>query len=495
VADFFHPFLILLVLLFFSFSDAKASFTFNAKIGKAYSEFLKLKIASGQKLINEALKDDPENGIAIYMANYGDILPVFISEEPELYNKLKKNEEERLKKISRLSKSSPYYLFTQAEIKLQWAFVKLKFGDEVSAILNVRQAYKLLEQNTKLFPDFLPNNKSMGLLNIIIGSLPEKYNSTVNLVGMNGDVNKGLEQLKTVSESNTLYKLEAEIFKTLAENYILKIERNDFTSIKKLYDENEDNLLISFLYSSILLKNSYTDQALKILQSKPQSYEYIDFPFLNFMLGEIHLFKGQYKTARGLYEKFLNDYKGKNFIKDTYYKIFLTHWLSDEEEISKSYIDKILKNGQAFYDADKYAQKFAEKGELPDKILMKARLYSDGGYNNQALETLKAFPINTTTNKKDIIEYYYRKGRIYHHLNNYSSAILFYLKTIELSSNLNYYFAPNSALQMGYIYKEQNNKELARIYFNKALSYQDYEYKNSIDNKAKAALNELKKNK
>jgi len=38
-----------------------------------------------------------------------------------------------------------------------------------------------------------------------------------------------------------------------------------------------------------------------------------------------------------------------------------------------------------------------------------------------------------------------------------------------------------------------NNKEAAKQYFLEALSYDDYEYKNSIETKAKAGLNELGK--
>lgn len=491
VAIFFHPFFIFLFLLLPlpSFS----SFDFNQKLEDAYSEFLKLKVKKGQQLVEEVLKEDPTNGIAIYLANYGDVISVFISEEQVLYDRLRKNEDVRIKKISSLSKASPYYLFTQAEIKMQWAFVRLKFGDEVSAVYHVRQAYKLLESNQKLFPDFVPNNKTMGLLNVMIGSIPDKYSSLVNLTGMSGDIKKGIEQLTLVAESSTPYRLEAQILKILAENYIIKKDPVSFSAIRHICSSNPDNLLTNFLYASLLLKNAQSDESLELLRSRPSGIEYISFPYLDFLTGEIYLFKNHYKLAREHYEKFLDTYKGKNFIKDAYYKIFLTYYLANEEETAKTFIDKILKNGQTVYDTDKYAHKFAEKGEMPEKTLMKSRLAFDGGYYVRALEIIQSFTIKGPHSEKEIIEYYYRKGRIYHLLNNYSQASLFYLKTIELSPKSNLYFAPNSALQMGYIYKEQNNKELAKIYFQKALSYQNYEYKNSIDNKAKAALNEMKK--
>jgi len=491
VATLFHPFFIFFILLPFS---SFSSYNYSPKVKKAYEDFFKLRINPGQKSIQEALAEDPSNGLAILIDNYGEVISVFISEDQKVYSNTKGNEEKRMKQIQSLSKTSPYYLYIQAEIKLQWAFVKLKFGDEMSAVWDVRQAFKLLNENLTKFPNFVDTKKSLGLLNITFGSIPDKYVTLANLAGMKGNIEEGLKQLSEVASSSSPFAIEAQFYKILAENYILKKDPPSLQDIKTLYQEHQDNLLLNFVYSSLLIKNAYSDDALTILKNRPTSADYFSFPYLDFLTAEIFLFKGEYLQAKGYYQKFLNQYHGKNFIKDCYYKLLLTAWLNNEEALAKSYFPKILANGQAVYDGDKYAQKFAEKGELPNKILMKARLYFDGGFYQQALQTINQFTTdNSSISDKDMIEFNYRKGRIFHQLNNYSQASIFYLKTIELSKNLNYYFAPNSALQMGYIYKEQGNKELARVYFNKARSYQDYEYKNSIDSKAKAALQELKK--
>jgi tetratricopeptide (TPR) repeat protein len=503
VVSFPHLFFVLYFtapLLFLSL-PGYSKFSFNPKIESAYQDFLKLKISNGEKLIREAIKEEPDNGIAIYMANYGDIIQLLISEDPVLYSKLQKNEELRMDKIKALEPSSPYYLFAQAELKLQWAFVKLKFGDEGTAALNLKQAYQLLEKNKKKFPDFIPNKKSSGLLNILIGSVPDKYLWMVNLIGMNGTVPNGMNMLEDVINSSSIYKLEASIYKILVENYILLKDTREHTSIKNLALSNPDNLLVSYLYSSILLKYSHDEEGLKVLSSRPSSDQYIYIPFTEVMFGDIYIHQGKYSKAKSYYMLFLKNYKGENFIKDSYYKIFLTHYLADEDKEAEAYIQKILENGKELSDADKYAQKFAKKREFPDKILMKARLLSDGGYYNQALEELKQFKTTNATLIKNAIEYLYRQARIYHYMEDYQKAIHFYLSTISLSEESGkkpddtvYYFAPNSCLQLGYIYRKFKNMEVASQYFKMALSYKDYEYKNSIDNKAKGALEALNKN-
>jgi tetratricopeptide (TPR) repeat protein len=495
VVSFSHLFFI----LFFAFLlpiSSSGKFIFTPAINKAYVDFLKLKVAPAEKAIRAAHQEDPQNGLAIYIANYGDIIRLLVSEDQAIYGLLLGNEEIRIDKIQDLETDSPYYLFTQAEIRLQWAFVKLKFGDEGSAFLDIKEAYNLLEKNKKKFPDFIPNKKSLGLLNILIGSVPEKYSWIVSLIGMEGTVPAGLKMLDEVINANDAYKLEATLFKTIAENYIVIKDDKDQHLLSKLRMENPDNLLIAFLCGSIYLKNAWDEEALKVLQTLPSSSEFIYIPFTEVMRGDIYLHKANYPAARSCYERFLRNYKGSNFIKDSHYKIFLTYYLSGETEPANACIQKILESGQALSDADKNAEKFARKKEFPNKILMKARLACDGGYYKEALEMLKDFLTAKELKTKDKIEYNYRLARIYHFTKETDKALSFYLNTIKLSGEYKdetFYFAPNSALNLGYIYRKAGNNELARQYFSLALSYKNYEYKNSIDNKAKAALEDLKK--
>jgi len=88
-------------------------------------------------------------------------------------------------------------------------------------------------------------------------------------------------------------------------------------------------------------------------------------------------------------------------------------------------------------------------------------------------------------------EYYYRKARIYHGLNQPAQALKNYEATIATTANEPLYFAPHAALQSGYIYQQQKQYAKARAYYQKALNYKNHAYKNSIQAKAKLALTTL----
>jgi tetratricopeptide (TPR) repeat protein len=116
----------------------------------------------------------------------------------------------------------------------------------------------------------------------------------------------------------------------------------------------------------------------------------------------------------------------------------------------------------------------------------------DGGYYEKALAAITS---SKTTgflkNSKDTLEFSYRIGRIYHEWGKTETAIPFYLKTIENGSESPYYFAANAALQLGMIFEQKADYIKSAEYYELAQSMKNKEYRNSINQKAKAGLNRI----
>ena len=50
-------------------------------------------------------------------------------------------------------------MYSQAEINLQWAANRLKFGDYFTAAFEINKAYRQIQENNKKYPNFIPNKK------------------------------------------------------------------------------------------------------------------------------------------------------------------------------------------------------------------------------------------------------------------------------------------------------------------------------------------------
>ena len=309
---------------------------------------------------------------------------------------------------------------------------------------------------------------------------------------MKGNIAQGINEMEEVAARDDIYNLESTLLLEVVNGYILKNENNQLNFLKKLYETNPDNLLICFLYASIAHKSGESEIALPLLHNCPKGSEYVNFYFLDYLKGDIYLRKLNFQNSIFFFEKFLKNTKGENFLKDSYYKLLLARWLDGKSFNSLAiYIKKIKTNGRELTEVDKYAQNFAEANLEPDKILMKCRLLFDGGYYGRAFEIFATVNENTFHNMKYKAEYNYRKARLLHKTNDSSGAIIFYLKAITLSEADHFYFGAASALQTGYIYKDEKQYAKARHYFAKALSFKNHEYKNSIDSKARNELEKL----
>jgi tetratricopeptide (TPR) repeat protein len=120
---------------------------------------------------------------------------------------------------------------------------------------------------------------------------------------------------------------------------------------------------------------------------------------------------------------------------------------------------------------DNYAQRFFDDRVPLNRLLTRARLQIDGGYYREALSTLNLFRSTPSTPLHDQLEEPYRRARAWHLLGRPDSARLFYARTIARAGNAPYYFAPQAALQLGYLYQAEGQLNTAKVYFQKALSY------------------------
>ncbi len=475
-----------------------ADFTWTPAQRQAYAEIGKLRLQPGRAL----LAREPQNGISLYLSDYADMLYLLVAEDRAAYEQLEDQEDERLKKVRKLDDSSPWNRFIQAEIKLHWAFVKTKFGHETAGAYNVIQAYRLLRENARRFPQFLPNQKALGLLHVLIGSTPDNYRWVTNLLGLRGNVTQGLRELQTVAQRDALFADEARLMESLIHVYILRADERQLTAFRDFLTQRPDNLLLRFFGTAALIKEGHSEEAGALLASRPKGPEYLAVPFFDYYRGEILLQKGQYGPAFGAFQTFLNQHRGQNFRKDATYKQALCHWLQNDETRAtraRTLLDRVRKVGETTAEPDKVAQRFAEQfadvqhpdREAVQKALMRARLAFDGGYYEQALKALTDFSEVRIPQIRDRAELAYRRARIFHRTTDSAQAIVAYQRALALSEGQPWYFGAMSALQLGYFCQNRGQKEKARVFFEKALAFRKHEYKTSADNKAKAALNEL----
>lgn len=488
----FYKIIFLLSLLFFSISSlSQKNFDFNNNCQLAYKEIIKLKLSSGQQMLDAEKKLHPDNLIPYFLENYIDFFILFFNEDPAVYKLKENNEEKRLQLMNKGSESSPYYLFTKSVIHFQWAAIKIKFGNNWDAGWDFRRSFLQGKENQEKFPAFLPNAMLNGTMQVAAGTIPDGYKWLSNLLGIKGSIKAGMQQLEQFLAQNEnaalLYREEAIFYYLYLKFYIENKKEDVFTYIQKNKLDMINNHLFAYLAANLGVNAQRSDYAKNILLQKNNSPEYFQMPVWDLEMGYVKL--NHLEPDADIYLKnFIEKFKGKFYVKDVLQKLSWFYYLQNNQQKADEYRALILKKGSTETEADKQAQKEAASGIWPDKLLLKARLLNDGGYYTEALKLLQAKSSGDFEKPADRLEFAYRLGRIYDDTGKKEDAITAYLIAIKTGAQSKEYYAARAALQTGYIYEKSGDKNTACTYFQKCIDMKDHDYKNSLDQKAKAGI-------
>ena len=471
----------------------------NENCTSAYSNILSLKFDDAQEQIEEEKIKNPQNIFIPYLENYIDFLKVIISEDENVFYSLEKNIPNRIKQIEKLNDTSRFKKYLIGNINLQWALARSKFNEYPTAAIEINKAYRLLKSNNELFPDFIPNSITLGVLHIMIGIVPDTYHWILDLISMQGSVELGQRELKFTYEeclSNPKYYfLKDEVLFYMG---MVGLNLNpdpvfaDYL-ISRLKQNDHQNLILTYLTINALMKTGKNDEALKTFSTIDTTENYYPFYYLNFLHGECYLRELNFVLAEKQFNYFLQNFTGQNFIKDAWQKLA---WIAILRNDTLAYYrarQHVLSEGTNKIDTDKSAELYAKRGTIPNAEMLKSRLLFDGGYYNKA-QNILINQANNNLTPTEKVEKDYRLGRIAHQLHNYSAAKNYYLSTIETGSYLPDYYAANAALKLGNIYEVENDSIRAAHYYNICLHLDFDEYRNSIRGKAKQGLKRMSAN-
>jgi predicted negative regulator of RcsB-dependent stress response len=488
----FHRIIFLFLFSFFSAPGfAQMVFDFNANSQQAYKEIIQLKLSSGQQMLDAEKKIHPNNLIPYFLENYIDFFTLFFNEDPAAFELKEANEGERLRLMSKGSESSPFYLFTKSIIHFQWAAIKIKFGNNWNAGWEFRRSFLQGKENQEKFPGFLPNAMLNGTMQVAAGTIPDGYKWLSNLLGIKGSIKTGMQQLEQFLGQKTpsaiLYREETVFYYLYLKFYIENKKEDVFTFITQNKLDVTNNHLFAYLAANLGVNGQRSDYAENILLQKNNSPDYFDMPVWDLEIGYVKL--NHLEPDADIYLKlFIEKFKGRFYVKDVLQKLSWFYYLQGNQQKANEYRGLVLKKGGTETEADKQAQKEAIAGIWPDKLLLKARLLNDGGYFNEALKLLQGKGSADFSSPADKLEFAYRLGRIYDDTGRKEEAITAYLTVIKLGVQSREYYAARAALQAGYIYEKLGDKKTACAYFQKCIDMKDHDYKNSLDQKAKAGI-------
>jgi len=490
-----RQFLFLLMMLACSVPRGMAQhFIWNEDAREAYALLLDLRFQKADSVLTALEKRDADNLCAPYLRDLADFLYIVVQEDEPAYVRRSKLKDKRLAAFERAAHNDPFKNIALGETHLHWAFADMRFGNYFSGAMGIRKAFQLLEENTQRFPNFIQTYKSMGLLHTLVGTVPDNYRWAAKMMGVDGTIPQGIAEMQRVIKGNSgrlefihVQKETLFLFTFLQLNLVNDIEA--VHSVQKHLDRHSGPLM-DFAKARVMQRTGDTDAAIDLLgrslAKRPSA-----FPYLQFLLGDMKLARLD-ADADKPFQTYLKIFKGKSYLKAAQQKLgWHALLVNNDKDAYTKHLAAVKTVGSTAVDEDKAAQKEAESGIVPNRTLLSARLMFDGGYHARALKELEGAPAERFASMEEKLERQYRLGRIHHEMGNHQKAVDAYRATMRDGASSTRYFAANAALQLGLLYEQLGEKEKAKEAFASCSTFKNTEYRDSINQKAKAGLNRL----
>jgi tetratricopeptide (TPR) repeat protein len=297
--------------LSFNCNARENSWRFDSELESIYKLAINLQTDQARALLNK-ITDKERELYKIYLQSLCESLDVFIGEDAEKFLLMEKNFKARVKYLESLPESAET-LFLRAELALHKGFNQINLGQEISAVFAIRQAYNLTEECLKKYPSFVPIKKTDGVMQVMVGSVPDKYHWFISLLGMKGSVTKGQKQLNELRTSPVSLNLEATIVYYAVKGLINQQIDEAAKGLSEKLKTDPNNRLVMFLAVNMLVKNSQSEDAFNLIQNLDAHNTGLTLPYIEYIRGEILMQKNRYQEAIVAYQKFIRIYIADSF--------------------------------------------------------------------------------------------------------------------------------------------------------------------------------------
>ncbi len=464
-------------------------YDFSPRAEAIYQRVLRLELKDAQADIEALRSTSPTNLVTYHLESYLDFFRLYLSGDERLDTELEVRFAKRISQLELGDVRSPYHRYALAEARLHRSLIHLRFERHLAAFRELNKANKLLRDNVQEFPDFLLTYKDLGLLHAAIGSIPPQYKWGVTLISsLNGTIAEGRKELAlALRDRESPFYLETAVLSAFLELHLADAPTRAWQQVNALGLRPKTNALHCFILANLAMHNGKNEVALQILEAQPRGGAAADFPYLDFMLGLAKL-RNLNAQGRVHFQSFNLRYAGRHFKEEARQKIAWSYLLEGNTAAYQSAIDAI--GGGSRSGGDENAAREAAGSRPPHPGLLRARLLFDGNYCTRARAQLDAIAVDKLSTEEHL-EYLYRTGRVLEGLKDYTGALSFYQRTVQMGRNQPAFYACKSALQAGLIEEERGNRERARAYFNDCLSISPAEYRAGLHLLAKAGLNRV----
>lgn len=386
-----------------------------------------------------------------------------------------------------------YFYFLGNLYQLE-AFALTTKGNTFDAFWATKKSFGYYEDAIDTNPEFYDAYLGIGVYKYALSYVPSFFKWMIDLVGLDYDRRKGLEDIKLSFEKGRYSKTEAAYH--LSRIYIEYNAEYDSSEIylKPLIKKFPQNVLFNYQYAILKIEQREFQIAekylRKVLHDNNPKFSHTN-SFSQFLLAEIKFRQDNFSEARKLFNTFLEKTRSIDYSGIAYYYFALCDLVDgDTLEAKKNLV--LARNGNSDLEDDNYAKRRSEflYVKIHNKNIVGIVLARNALFRkeyNRVIEILES--ILDDIKIPDLrAEALLILGEAKLNMKDRESAerILSSIRNIELNEEK--WLEPYSYLLLAQLNHEIDRHEIAKEYLNEAEETNEYDYRRKLE----AKINRLK---
>ena len=487
----FYFLVVVLLLPSFFFTDVYSQADLNSRISIGLESLYNFNFKSSERIFDNIIKIYPANPSGYYYKSISHLW-FFLDgkDETELDKFISLTDSAITKSEEILSEDSTdlFVLFILGSCYVNRTFAYTRNESYFDAVLSARKFHAYFDQLLSIDSLYYDAYMSKGLFNFAISQAPQTWSWALNLAGMTGDKQIGLNYLETAASYGRFTKIDAQFYLSqIYSEFLLKYQPAK-RILNNLVTRFSKNLLFRYALANLQVKtfdlNSAMNNYKTVYISKDTTMLQLKY-FSGMMLGDVLYSQGNYKEARVYYINFIENANDDHFKGITALKTGLSFLFEGDSLSALLYFDKV-DLGNEDLDDDIYASVRSERYlyELPSKNelkLIRIKNMIDAGKFKPAVDSLEKYVeknISDTLRAEAILylsDAYYLLGKNKKSL-EYAVAI-FNFEDCEL------WVKPFACYYAARASKELDNEVDAEFFIGYANNFSNYFYENKLRDK------------
>lgn len=379
------------------------------------------------------------------------------------------------------------------------SFVKGRSKSYLGAAWDGKKSYdafiRAVEINPKAYDAYL----GLGIYHVFLTFIPRPLRWIASIVGISGDSEQGMKELRLAAERGIFAKTEARYY--LAQ--FLPWQEGDFETGEQIYRallaEYPDNRILDFSLAVWELRRHDVASAQarleRLLAVAPADSSAGLEKFMRYKLAECYFRMNDWPKALAAYGSFLRRYEDETYIATANYRVGLCWEFTGRRDTAVTYYRKAAAAHHHFgddaYASRKAAVKLKSRALPSDSLLVVAGNFFAAGSYDAAVKAYATLQGLVPRTDETSVEAEFGIGYARYEQGLYDEAAAAFRRVSQAQVKQERWLLPWAHYLTGQCALKRNASAEARASFERAADYDDYDFDNWLSFRARRELEKL----